>query len=49
MTECPLHANKECILKRINELNLKKAFSVESKTDQGLPNCSNLPERPTDI
>ena len=49
VTKCPLHANQECILKRINELNSsKKLFSIKSETDDGLPNCSNFPKRPTE-
>ena len=38
--KCPLHANQECILKRISEL--------KSETDDGLSSCSNFPERPTE-
>ena len=38
VTKFPLHANQECILKRINELkSSKKLFSVKSETDDGLP------------
>ena len=49
VTKCPLHANQECILKRINELKpSKKLFSMESETDDGLSSCSNYPERPTE-
>ena len=48
VTICPLHANQECILKRINELkSSKKFFSMKSETD-GLSSCSNFPERPTE-
>ena len=47
--KCPLHANQECILKRINELNSsKKLFSLKSATDDGMTICSNFPERPTE-
>ena len=36
VTEFPLHANQECILKRISELKAsKKLFSVKSETDDG--------------
>ena len=45
VTECPLHANQECILKRINELNSSKKLF---ETDDGLSSCSNFPERPTE-
>ena len=49
VTKCPLHANQECILKRINELkSSKKLFSMKSETDDGLSSCSNFPERPTE-
>ena len=48
VTKCPLHANQECILKRINELkSSKKLFSMKSETDDRLSSCSNFPERPT--
>ena len=49
VTKCPLHANQECILKRVNELkSSKKLFSMKSETDDGLSSCSNFPERPTE-
>ena len=49
VTKCPLHANQECILKRINEMkSSKKLFSMKSETDVGLSSCSNFPERPTE-
>ena len=49
VTKCPLHANQECILKRINELKpSKKLFSMKSETDDGLSSCSKFPERPTE-
>ena len=50
VTECPLHGNQDdkCIIYRINELmSFKKLFSMKSETDDGLPSCSNFPERPT--
>ena len=48
VTKCPLHANQECILKRINNFkSSKKLFSMKSETDDGLSNCSTFPERPT--
>ena len=47
VTKCPLHANQEFILKRINELkSSKKLFSMKSETDNGLSSCSNFPVRP---
>ena len=48
-TKCPLHANQECVLKRVNELkSSRKLFSMKSKTDDGLSSCSHFPERPTE-
>ena len=48
VTKCPLHANQECILKRVNELkSSRKLFSMKSETDDGLSSRSNFPERPT--
>ena len=49
VTKCPLHANHECIMKRVNELkSSRKLFSMMSETDDGLSSCSNFPERPTE-
>ena len=49
VTECPLHANQECIINRLNELKFfKKLFPMKSETDDELSNCSNFPERPTE-
>ena len=49
LTECPIDANKDCILKRISELkSSKKLFSTKSETDDALSSCSNFPERPTE-
>ena len=46
--DCPYHANKDKILKRINELkSIHKLFSMKSETDDGLSSCSNVPERPS--
>ena len=46
--DCPYHANKDKILKRINELkSIHKLFSMKSETDDGLSTCSNFPERPS--
>ena len=46
--DCPYHANKDKILKRINELkSIHKLFSMKSETDDGLSSCSNFPERPS--
>ena len=45
--DCPYHANKDKILKRINELkSIHKLFSMKSETDDGLSSCSNFSERP---
>ena len=44
--DCPNHANKDKILKRINELKSNhKLFSMKSETDEALSSCSNFPER----
>ena len=44
----PYHANKDKILKRINELkSIHKLFSMKSETADGLSSCSNFPERPS--
>ena len=49
VTKCPLHANQECILKRVNELkSSKKLFSMKSETEDGLSSCLNFLERPTE-
>ena len=49
VTKCPLHANQDCILKRLNELkSSRKLFSMRSETDDGLASCSNFPEIPTE-
>ena len=46
--DCPYHANKDKILKRIDELkSIHKLFSMKSETDDGLSSCSNFPERPS--
>ena len=46
--DCPYHANKDKILKRINELkSIHKLFSMKSDMNDGLSNCSNFPERPS--
>ena len=46
--DCPYHANKDKILKRINELkSIHKLFSMKSETDDGLSSCSNFPEHPS--
>ena len=45
--ECPYHANKDKILKRINELkSIDELFSMKSETDDGLSNCSNFRNAP---
>ena len=49
VTKCPLQANQECILKRIDELkSSKRLFSMKSEADYGLSSCSNFPEGPTE-
>ena len=49
VTKCPLHANRECTMKRVNELkSSKKLFSMKPETDDGLSSCSNFPEIPTE-
>ena len=46
--DCPYHANKDKILKRINELkSIHKLFSLKSETDDGLSSASNFLERPS--
>ena len=46
--DCPYHANKDKILKWINELkSIHKMFSMKSETDDSLSSCSNFPERPS--
>ena len=43
--DCPYHANKDKILKRVDELkSIHKLFSMKSETDDGF---SNFPERPS--
>ena len=49
VTKCPWHANQECILKRVIEMeSSRKVLSMTSETDDGLSSCSNFPERPTE-
>ena len=44
----PYHANKNKILKSINELkSTHKLFSMKSETDEDLSCCSDFPERPS--
>ena len=46
--DCPNHADKDKTLKRIDEFKyFNKLFSLKSETDDGLPSCSNFPERPS--
>ena len=46
--DCPFHAGKDLVFKMNNELkSLNKMFSMRSKTNDGLPSCSNFPERPS--
>ena len=45
--DCPYHANKDKISKRINELkSIHKLFSMKSETDDGLSSCSNFRNAP---
>ena len=46
--DCPCHANKDKILKKINVIkSIHKLFSLKSETDDGLSSCSNFPECPS--
>ena len=46
--DCPYHAKKYIISKRINELkSIHKLFSVKSITDDSLSSCSNFWKRPS--
>ena len=47
--ECPHHRDKICILRRLNKIKGSSGLvkSLKSETDDGLPSCSNFPERPT--
>ena len=46
--DCPYHANKDIILKRVNEFkSIHKQFSMKSETDDGLSSCSSFQERPS--
>ena len=46
--DCPYHANRDKVLKGINELkSMHKFFSMKSDTDDGLSSCSSFPERPS--
>ena len=46
--DCPNHADKDKVLKRIDEFNsINTLFSMKSETDVGLLSCSNFPERPS--
>ena len=46
--DCPYHANKDIILKRINEFkSIHKQYSMKSEIDDGLSSCSNFPECPS--
>ena len=45
--DCPNHADKDNILKRIDEFNsINKLFSMKFESNDGLLSCSNFPERP---
>ena len=46
--DCPNHADKDKILKKIDEFkSIIKLFSMKSETDDGLSSCSNFLERPS--
>ena len=46
--DCPNHADKDKILKRIDEFkSINKRFSMKSETNDGLLSCSIFPERPS--
>ena len=46
--DCPYHAKKDIILKKINELkSIHKLFSLKSEMVDGLSSCSSFPERPS--
>ena len=48
MKDCPNHADKDKILRRIGEFKSNnKPFSMKSETDDGLSSCSNFPEHPS--
>ena len=45
--DCPFHADRDLILKRIIEMkSLKKVFSMRSEMNDGLSSCSSFLERP---
>ena len=46
--DCPNHADKDKILKRVDDFkSFKKLFSMKSETEDGLSSCSIFPERPS--
>ena len=46
--DCPNHADKDKVLKRIDEFkSINKLFSMKSETDNALSSCSNFLERPS--
>ena len=46
--DCPYHATKDIIFKRINEFSsIHKLISMTSETDDGLLSCLNFPELPS--
>ena len=46
--DCPNHADKDKILRRIDEFKSNnKPFSMKSETDDGLSSCSIFPEHPS--
>ena len=48
MKDCPNHADKDKVLKRIDEfISINKQFLMKSETDDGLSGSSNCPEHPS--
>ena len=46
--DCPYHASKDEISKKINEFkSISKQFLIIFETDDGLSSCLNFPERPS--
>ena len=44
--DCPNHRDKYCFLNRLEKIKISSGF-IKSETVDGLSNCSNFPERPT--
>ena len=48
LKDCPNHADKDKIFKRIDEYkSIKKLFLIKSETDDGLSSCANFQKRPS--